>query len=168
MTIIFAVLTLFSGTLWYIYDLQSTRLYMTEYLIGISRSGDLPHWIAWLITEVLIVLAMFLPSLLQWAIANPLMRSHPAFGWLFIASVGFDFVTDAPLVMAHVDTYLLPRIALWFTDDTLLLIAKWVVYLFFTVMTSVALQTITVVLAAGAWTAWQRRGKGHGTAKQRT
>jgi hypothetical protein len=161
MMIINGMLAVFFAILWYVYDLHSTELYMIEYLTGIQET-HLPVWLVWLITNVLIWIAMFLPSVLQWAIAHPGIREHAAFGWLFAASIAFDFVTDAPLVVAHTDRFIVPRMA-FITEPVVLDIITWLLYGVLTVLTSVALQTICVSFAYGTWAAFIKRGYTSGT-----
>lgn len=162
MMLINGVLTIFFFILWYVYDLHSTEQWMIEYLTGIQETS-LPVWLVWFITNVLIWMAMFLPSILQWAIAHPGIRAHAAFGWLFAASVAFDFVTDAPLVVDHTDRFIVPRLTTFITSPVLLTGVTWLLYAALTVLTSVALQTICVSFAYGTWAAAIKRGYSNAT-----
>lgn len=150
MMIVYFIAASFFGLLWWVYDLNSTATFMTAYLNGLKDEAILPQWLVWFINNFLIIVAVIFPSALQWAIAHKSVRSHTAFGWLFVGSVIFDMITDAPQIVAHTNQFIAPRLA--FLADTILLpIVLWLLYVFFVIFCSVGLQTVTVSFIYGTF-----------------
>jgi hypothetical protein len=163
MALAFGVLAVLTGTLFWVYDLHSTWVVTYDYINWIAESGRLPTWLAVVIRDFLRYVAVLAPSLLQFALADEDIRSHPAFAWVFVAAIGFDFVTDAPAVCADVDRFLAP--VLVESLGVFSTLAVWVSYVLATVIASTALQTVTTVFALGAVVAWGRRTNARNTRK---
>lgn len=96
-----ALLLIWLG-LWFRYDLYSTSAYFEPIVTDIVNMADVKF------QAVLMIVGRFIfnlgPTLIQWRYPA-LAGRHKGVYWAFMLAVGFDIVTDFPLVFEDVDRF---------------------------------------------------------------
>jgi len=144
MLLIYGAVLLCFGWLWWTYDLASTYRYANAWVE--ARVATLPPSFVQY-GPLIVAVVNAAPTLIQVSFPR-LAQDHRAIMWAFSGTALFDLITDAPLVVVDVDTYLAPALAQF---GPLATPATFGAYGALTIAASFVVQSLFFILLFSCW-----------------